>query len=312
MEKKENFKKSYINKINQNLEFFTEYEYIYKKNRLFNQLSNENLDLYNHSKNKNNLKNRDFKNLYNKAVNISYGIDHIADTIGLFTRKIKHPIIESEHNKGNTPYIDFNCGDLFLRKNVIFKKDNIYCYNFFSDFVNKIEDKLKQFRWSMNYQMPISKIQITKLIKTQTKKHCLYNPPVWIHTIQYNWDLNGGKRDDILYISADLIWTDLKAVIKLVKKLHKVKEIIFIDYPIVFEPAKYNHKLELRDYIIDICKNHKFGKFSSTPNLKNKTHLNKLYNFRKEINKNIEIHFFNNDYYDKSELVPLLHDAKFI
>ena len=52
--------------------------------------------------------------------------------------------------------------------------------------------------------------------------------------------------------------------------------------------------------------------FSSTPNLKNKTHLNKLYNFRKEINKNIEIHFFNNDYYDKSELVPLLHDAKFI
>ena len=31
MAKKENFKKSYINKINQNLEFFTEYEYIYKK-----------------------------------------------------------------------------------------------------------------------------------------------------------------------------------------------------------------------------------------------------------------------------------------
>ena len=49
MTKKEDFKNSYTNKIKQNLEFFTEYKYIYKKNKLFNQLSNENDELYKNS-----------------------------------------------------------------------------------------------------------------------------------------------------------------------------------------------------------------------------------------------------------------------
>ena len=89
MKKKENFKKSFNLKIVQNLEFFHEYSYIYKKNKLFNQLFFENQDLYDSSKNKKGITNTEYKKLYKQAVNISYGIDHIADTVGLFTKKIK-------------------------------------------------------------------------------------------------------------------------------------------------------------------------------------------------------------------------------
>lgn len=316
MAKKENFKNSYTNKIKQNLEFFTEYEYIYKKNKLFNQLSSENQDLYHQSKTYKKLTNKDYKKLYDRAVNISYGIDHIADTVGLFTRKIKKPIQGSTLNKGDFQYIDFECGDLYLRKNVILKNDNIHCYKIFSKFVDKIDCKLNRFRWGMNYHVPTSKKETNKLINTQTEKHSLLCGPVFITTILYNFN----NKDHILYLTADLIWTDLKAVVKLIKKLKNLKKIIFVDYGsiIIMEPRKLKHKEGLRHYIINYCNNPKFKWWSSAPRLKNSFHLDKLKLFRKSIQNNVTIEFFNSDYdievgdFYKDDCQKILRDANVI
>ena len=293
--KKKNFKKEFEFKINQNLEFFHEYAYIYVKNDYFNSIFFENQDLYDSSKNKKKITNIEYKKLYNQAVELSYGIHHIADTVGLFTKKIKKPTVGSRLDKGDFQYIDFNCGDLYLRKNVILKNDNIHCYKSFSQFVDKINVKLNKFRWGMIYTMPSSKKEISKFIKTQTKKHCLQLGPVWINTVQYNFDMEGTK-DDILYLTADLIWTDLKAIVKLSKKLFKLKKIIFIDYNIWFKPKKLGDDIDIRRYIINDCGNRKFKWWSSAPRLKNSPHLEKLKFFKKNINKKIKIEFHNNDY----------------
>jgi len=314
--KKENFKKSFDFKIVQNLEFFHEYSYIYKKNKLFNQLFFKNQDLYDSSKNKKEITNTEYKKLYKQAVNISYGIDHIGNTDGLFTKKIKKPTVGSRLEKGDFQYIDFDCGDLYLRKNVILKNDNIHCYKFFSQFVDKISVKLNKFRWGMNYSMPSSKKEISKLIKTQTKKHCLHTGPVWINTIQYNFDMEDIK-DNILYLTADLIWTDLKAVVKLSKKLFKLKKIIFVDYNIWFKPKQLGD-IDIRRYIINDCGNGKFKWWCSAPRLKNSPHLEKLKVFRKNIDKKIKIEFYNNDYdievgdYYKDDCQEILVNAKII
>jgi len=292
--KKENFKKEFEFKINENLEFFNEYAYIYIKNNFFNSLSFKNQNLYDSSKNKKKITNIEYKKLYNQAVELSFGIDHIANTVGLFTKKIKKPTVERKSDKGDIQYIDFNCGDFYLRKNVILKNDNIHCYKSFSQFVDKINVKLNKFRWGMNYTMPSSNKEILKLIKTQTKKHCLQLGPVWINTVQYNFDMEGTK-DDILYLTADLIWTDLKAIVKLSKKLFKLKKIIFIDYDILFSPKKLDDGVDIRHYIINDCDNKKFKWWSSVPRLKNSPHLEKLKVFRKNINKKIEIEFHNSE-----------------
>ena len=314
---KENFKKSFDLKIKQNLEFFYEYEYIYFKNKIFRSLFWENEDLDYSSKNKKEITNIEYKKLYKQAVEISFGIDHVINTDGLFRKKFKKPMVGSRLDKGNFQYIDFDCGDLYLRKNVILKNDNIHCYKSFSQFVDKINVKLNKFRWGMIYTMPSSKKEISKLIKTQTKKHCLDLGPVWINTAQYNFYMDGAK-DDILYLTADLIWTDLKAIVRLSKKLLKLKKIIFVDYNIWFKPNKLDDDTDIRRYIINDCDNKKFKWWSSAPRLKNSPHLKKLKVFRKNINKKIEIEFYNNDYdmevgdYYKDDCQEILANAKII
>ena len=331
MVKKEDFKNSYTNKIKQNLEFFTEYKYIYKKNKLFNQLSNENDELYKNSKNKKNLTNKDYKKLYNIAVDISYGIDHIADTVGLFTKKIKKPMLESpsildvKFDKSDSRHLDFICGDLYLRKNIIFKKDLLFCYKDFTKIVDKIQNKLTKFSWQMSYHMPSNKNEVNKLVNTRTKKHNLLTGPIWIFPINYNMNLgdiysNKKKNDNILYIAADLIWTDLKAISQLTKKLKNLKEIIFIDYEIAFQPAKFKHKKGLINYIIEDCNNINFGKRSLTPDIKftfheNKPneynyHLIKLNEFRKKIDKKVSIYFLNENY-SSDQHQSALFEARF-
>ena len=88
--KKENFKKKFDLKIKQNLEFFYEYEYIYFKNNIFSSLFWENEDLDYSSKNKKEITNIEYKKLYKQAVEISFGIDHIINTDGLFKKKLKN------------------------------------------------------------------------------------------------------------------------------------------------------------------------------------------------------------------------------
>jgi len=332
--KKKNFKKEFEFKINQNLEFFHEYAYIYKKSKLFKNLSFENQDLYNYSKKNKNLTNKNYKKLYNRAIDISYGVDHIADTIGLFTKKIKKPVMEEtsilevKFNKSDTRHINFNCGDLYLRKNVIPKNDNIHCYKTFSKFVDTLNNKLTRFSWQMSYNMPVSKKEIKKLVETQTKKHSLLTGPVWMFTISYNMNwrdiYNTPKNNNnILYLTSDLIWTDLKAVIKLTKKLKNLSKIYFVDYNIVYQPVKFKHKEGLRHYIINNCENQNFKLWSSAPRLKNTSHLDKLKEFRKDIDKKVQIKFFNNDYdgddvnvevgdHYKDDCQKILEDAKII
>ena len=241
----------------------------------------------------------------------------------LFVEKLKKPKLDSNLTQtGTYQYLDFNCGDLYLRKNVVLKKDNVYCYKTFSKFVDKLKTKLKRFRWQMSYHMPSTQKEIDKLINTQTTNKCLQTGPVWINTITYNFNLNNaiewGTNDYTLYLTADLIWTDLKSIVKLTKKLIKLKKIVFVDYNIWFKPKALGDNVDIRHYIINKCGNKKFKWWCSAPRLKNTPHLKKLIKFRKSIDKKIKFEFYNNDYdieigdYYKDDCQKILKEAKII
>ena len=279
--KKQDFKKLFKQKWKEQFNFFTEYEYIYKKHKLFDQLSKENFNLSLKKIDKKYIS-QDYKKLYNQAINISWGIDEIISSIGLFNRKIKNPVLESSHNTGDFQYIDFRCGDLYLRKNVIIKKDTLYCYKFFSKFVDKINTKLNKFRWGMSYSFPASQKEIVKLIKTQTKKHFLSLELLWISPAIYNFNK---KKDNTLYLTSDLLWTNFTAIIKLVNKLNNLKKIKFIYFNILYKPNLEN----LNNYIINRCNNPKFTLNNSFPPLTSKVFQSKLNLLKKNIKQNIEI-----------------------
>lgn len=305
MVKKENFKKKFDTRIKENLDFINEFKYIYKKNKYFNELSNENQNLYKQTKNKQKINILDYENFYNHASNISFFLESVAEKEGLFRKKIKKPFLVDKSVSGNERYLNFYCGDLFLRKNVILEKDIKETYKVFSKYVDTIQNKLNLFHWQMSYYMPVSKEQINKLTKTQTSKHCIQTSPVLINVINFNLNddpvLGWGVKDNILYLAKELINTDLKSVIKLSKKLKNLKKIYFVDYEIIKQPEQFNNKNEVSSYISKDCKNSKFSSHSLTLNFDKKTNLDKIKQFSNKIDKKVEIKFLDNNFNKKGE-----------
>ena len=132
----------------------------------------------------------------------------MGDKVGLFVKKIKNPKLETKiKQSGDYQYLEFECGDLYQRKNVSLNKDNKHCYKYFSKFVDSLNGKLNRFRWQMSYNFP-TEDQISKFKKTETKKHCLLTKPLWTNTIMYNFALNDKgdylKKDKCLYITSDV------------------------------------------------------------------------------------------------------------